>query len=158
MADVTVTGGAKFAMVGAQLKAAGLEGRGLKNELLKNIRVAAQPMAKAAQQAALSELPKRGGMNLWYGVGVKGSKSSFGVRNRIGGTRPGVRIVAHKGGHSMKQADSGKVSHPVPNTKVWRSTTTKRGWFEDALNQHKPEVQAAVLLAMTSTVKKIRGL
>ena len=145
-----IRGAYRFQVVGRQLKAAGLEGRGLKRELLREIRVAAAPMAQAAKQAAAEELPKSGGMNEYYASG------RFSVRNRLTGNA-GVRIVATKAGHSMRQADSGRVKHPPwgHRDRKWTYTKTKRGWFEDALTGHKPVVQAAVLRAIQATTAKI---
>ena len=150
--SIEVRGAEQMRVLGKELRAAGIEGKGLRRELLAGMRVAAKPMAEAAKQAARDELPRAGGLNEW----VAGSK--FAVRNSLTGNGAGTRIVVRKpggkkGAHDMAALDDGIARHPVfGHRNVWKDTPIKAGWFSDTLQRDAPVAQAALLAAMQTTI------
>jgi hypothetical protein len=155
VATIEVRGAEQMRLLGKELKMAGIEGKGLRRELLAGMRVAAKPMAEAAKQAARDELPKHGGLNEWV------ASSKFSVRNSLTGNGAGTRIVARKpggkkGAHDMAALDDGIARHPVfGHRNAWKDTTIKAGWFSDTLDHHAITVQIALLAALRNIAEQI---
>lgn len=151
LVTVEVRGAEQLRLLGTKLRVAGTEGKVFRRELLASMRAAAAPMAQAAKEAAIEELPKAGGLNEWVAGG------RFAVRNRLTGFNAGVRITATKGSHHLRTLDEGTAKHPVfGNRKVWASNPVKAGWFSETLAAKKPQVQLAVLTAMHAITRQIK--
>jgi len=155
VASVEVSGAEQLRAVAKRLRAAGLEGRGLKNELARTIRVEAVPLANEVKQKALETLPKGGGLNQWVASG------RYGARNRFTGKGVGVRITgAKRAQNHLRTIDAkGIVRHRVFG--VWRKDVPDqpvpeaKGFFTDTIAKKAPKFQLAVLVAMRDTVNKI---
>ena len=165
MADVN-QGALALALLAARLKEAG--NKGLKRELQKNIRAAAQPLAQKI--ASLGHLepyfPDRYAAVLAEDLGVR-------VQNRFSGTSPGVMVRAQARERKRKVAlfDKGLINHPVYAQGPRRRSATDPGWswsngqtggmkagfFTDACERATPEIRSKVLEAMTDTARKITG-
>jgi hypothetical protein len=159
MADVN-QGALALALLAARLKEAGKQG--LKRELQKNIRDAAEPLAR--EIASLGHLepyfPDRYAAVLAEDLGVR-------VQNRFSGTSPGVMVRAQARERKRKVAyfDMGLINHPVyargeRRTWNWDNGQTggmKAGFFTDACERATPEIRSKVLEAMTDTARKITG-
>lgn len=152
VATIEVRGAEQMRVLGKELRAMGLEGKGLRRELLAGMRVAAKPLLRDAKQSALDTLPKSGGLNVWVG------SSKMAVRNRLAGNGAGVRLVSSRGSdHNLDQIDRGIVRH-----KVWGKWLPNipdqhvpPGWWTKPLNKGAPKVQLALLVAMSNVTKKI---
>lgn len=143
--------------LGLELKAAGVEGKGLRRNLLASLRVAAQPLAQAAKDSAREKLPKSGGLNEYI------ANSNIRASTRLTGPRVGVRIVAKKSGgkkgHDLEAMDQGSFRHPVygrssKRTK-WVQQSVEPGWFSEPMKKSAPQMEAAALLALEVTAREL---
>lgn len=147
--EIEVYGAQEAREVGRRLRAAGLEGRGLRRELLAEMRALEKPLVDVAKKAAEDELPKGGGLNRW---------PRFAARNRLSGMGAGVRIVGtHSGSnHNLARLDYGTARHPVYGHRDrWSNTKIPVGWFTKALQGRGSEIQLALLTAMRRTTSRI---
>jgi hypothetical protein len=159
MADVN-QGAIALALLAARLKEAGKQG--LKRELQKNIRDAAQPLAEKIASLGHLEpyMPDRYAAVLAEDLGVR-------VQNRFSGTSPGVMVRAQARERKRKVArlDVGLINHPVyargaRATWSWSNNQTggmKAGFFTDPCRDATPQIRSKVLEAMTDTARKITG-
>lgn len=148
--EIRVTGAEQLRALGADLRAAGDVGKGLRRELLASMRAAGRPLAEKVRQSARDNLPKRGGLNEWV------ADSKISPRNSLTGKRVGMRIVATKGKHDLEDIDKGSVRHPVfGNRRRWAEQSVPSGFFTQPLEESAPEVQAALLVAMEATARQI---
>lgn len=140
---------AQLHLIATRLREAGE--RDIRLRLLRTLRAEAQPVKKAVQSAALSRLPKSGGLAQREADAVKvqvlTSARSAGVRFR------NARIGA-------AQTDKGYVRHPVIGTtsgarsdRKWTTQTIPgaRGWWSVTLAEKTPEVSAE----LTATIRRI---
>lgn len=132
---IKVTGAEQVRLLGKELRALGVEGKGFRLELLRAIRAAASSAPDAAKASARETLPHGGGLNEYI------ARSRISVRTRLTGRAVGVRI---QGAHG-NLIDSGTVRHPVPNRKKWASNEVTPGWFTKPMEAEEPAAQAAVL-------------
>jgi hypothetical protein len=157
MADLN-EGVLALGLLAARLKEAGETG--LKRELQKNIRNAAQPLAR--EIASLGHLkpymPDRYAAVLSEDLTVR-------VTNRFSGSSPGVMVRAQARERKRKVArlDAGTINHPVyargpRRTWSWSNYQTggmKAGFFTDPCRDATPQIRSKVLQAMTDTARKI---
>lgn len=171
--------------LGARLKDAGTEGRGLQRELRKGLRAAADPLAKKIDDEKRMDpyMPDR------Y-AGVLSKDLDVKVRTSISGD-PKVTIEAKAREHHRKigQIEDGYINHPVfargprrrprspalteaaarkhgiPVSAVRGWTWVKppqtkgmrRGFFSDPCEESAPDVRKQLLQAMADTDRKITG-
>jgi hypothetical protein len=159
MADVN-EGALALALLGARLQEAGKQG--LKRQLQKNIRDAAEPLAREIASLGHLEpyLPDRYAAVLSRDLTVR-------VQNRFAGTSPGVMVRAQARERKRKIArlDAGTINHPIyaqgpRRTWSWSNYQTggmKAGFFTDACRDATPQIRSKVLQAMTDTARKITG-
>lgn len=127
----------------------------LKRELSRRIRAATEPLKAAIPASALEHLPKAGGLADL----VAASKISTTVT--LAGNRTGVKVTTQNP-HSIKQMDQGKLRHPDwPRSTdrsqwKWSSQDIKPGWWSEPIEKSKPEIIAAVDLAVKSVLEEIR--
>lgn len=129
----------ELAAFSARLAAAPLEWRKEMAVLLKSILL--EKGEPAVRQAALSGLPRSGGVNA---VIANRKISSSAV---VAGPNITARMkYPYRGGYN---ADKGYIDHPVfGNRNVWARTTVEPGWFTDTVEKLAPEVSAAVVELM----------
>ncbi len=160
MTSIAGPGNKELALLAIRLKAAG-EG-GLRRELLAGLRAGVRPILPELRAAALSELPKKGGLNEWV------ADSKFTVRNRLGPFTAGVQIVnqpkvgsSRRGGSGSVQfgSDRGVVRHPVfgHRDRKWAVTKVHGGWFSGTVERHLPEVTTAVAAVMAKVAADLTG-
>jgi hypothetical protein len=153
--EIRVTGAEQLRALGKDLRAAGLEGKGLRREMLASMRAVGKPLVEKVKESARAELPKAGGLNEFI------AKSSITVKNNLTGRKVGTRIVAKKKGgskgwHDLEAFDNGSFRHPVHgNRKKWVQQSVTPGFFTKPLIEGAPAMQAGLLAAMTATELKI---
>ena len=117
-------------------------GRTLRAQLLAGIRAAATPAVQKARQAALNELPKRGGLNVLV------AKSQIRVATRLTGPKVGVRITDR--GAGGRGTNRGRIRHPVfGRNGTWvTQQLSSSGWFDETLAGEKDAVLPKIAAAM----------
>jgi hypothetical protein len=143
---------AQLHAIAAKLKVTG--DRGLKTELTRSLRAAAQPLVTAVKDAAIEKLPHGGGLNLQVAsqrvtVSVLTSARNAGVRMRT--TAP-----------DTKMTDSGFVRHPLPgnNRSQWitQQIPEAAGWWSATLAASAPAVTPALVAVMQSVSAEIEAV
>jgi hypothetical protein len=149
--ELRITGADQLRVLGAQLKAAGEQGQGLRRELLASMRALEKPLTDGVRSSARDMLPHRGGLNEW----VAGSDIKF--RNNLTGSaaRIGARVVATKGSHNLEGIDGGNVRHPVYGGSTWVSQSVRDGWFTKPLNAAAPEVTVMLSIAIRTITSQL---
>ena len=151
--EIRVTGAEQLRALARDLKREGEFGRGLKNELTAGMRAAGKPLVEAVKKSAQDTLPRRGGLNVWTDT------SRISVRNNLLGglSRVGMRIVATKGNHDLEDMDKGTIRHPVfgHRKQKWAEQSVTPGFFTKPLEAGADEVQAALILAMDITRRRL---
>lgn len=150
-ADLRVEGVERLERAARQLREAG--DKDLRREMYRAIQRSTKPLRQKAKEAALRELPQRGGLNVWV------ASSRFSTKTRGGGRNPGVRITATKGKHNLKSLDEGKLRHPVfGNRNVWVSQPVPAGWFSKTIEDGADEVRKELVDAIEETLRKLSRL
>ena len=154
---ITVTGKEGLARLARALR--DLDEKDLRLELLRGLRKASKPMVPAARAAALTGLPKRGGL----AADVAGAK--WGVQTRLGGQGTGVRIVGAWSSdgkqHDLAKMDSGVIRHPVWDHREagrkWEAQTAgvTAGWFSNAMQALAPEFRDEIQNVMDEITDKL---
>lgn len=175
---VAGTGSEQLAALAARIKAQAPSG--LRVELLRGMKEGAQPLVTAVHDAAIEQLPHRGGLN----EQVAGQKVAVSVRT--GAKTAGVRMTTTA--PDTKQTDSGYVRHPVFSRKMKTADGTTvhggrlsptaergtfdaapvkwvtqdipkaKGWWTTTLTEGAPLVTPALMAAMESVAVKIQGV
>lgn len=151
MTDFRVTGADQLARAGRALRAQGEAGKGQRKELFKAIQRATRPLKDDVKQAALRDLPRRGGLNRAV------ASSKITTRTRTGGRNVGVRIVAAgKTVRDLRSLDRGRLRHPVfGNREVWVNQAIRPGWFTRPLEEGAPAVRRELIAAMHTVVRDL---
>jgi len=145
--DLKVTGANQLADLGKALKAVD---KSIKNEFLKEIRAAGKPAGEAIRNAYAAEMPQRGGLAAALG------RSRVGIRNRLSGKSPGVRVTLTNK-HDLEALEAGILRKPVfGNRKVWAQQSVPKGVGDRAFDKQQPAVQRRMLAAMNATAAKIK--
>lgn len=148
--DIVIVGADQLAAVTKRLKAAGEQGKGLRKELLKRIRLAAKPLVQDVRNSAMDTLPAKGGLNRRIRTGI-------GVRTRAAGKSVGVRIVA-KNRYAIKQMDKGRLRHPVfGNREVWVQQSVPPGWFTKPVEAGADDARKGAVEAINYIARKVEG-
>jgi hypothetical protein len=153
--DFTIRGADDFLRLSKALKQAGRTE--LRKELHKGLKDGATPLTKKTQAAFAAGMPSRE-------LAARAGKTKQLVQVRTG-KDPGVRVVkqfgrrgAGMGASNARLANrTGEIRHPVfGNREVWRNTkTSARGWFDDTLRRHAPDVRPELERAMERVVQQI---
>ena len=148
---IRIAGAEQMAVLGAELRAAGLEGKVFRRNLLAGIRAAAAPAPQAVKDSARRTLPHGGGLNEYVAT------SKIGVRTRLTGKAVGVRVVGTKPGgskgHDLEAIDAGSVRHKVFGRWVKGVPTqaVTPGFFTKPLEAEEPKVTTAVIGVIYAT-------
>lgn len=146
MTEMAIEGGEKLAKLARQLKETG--DKGLQRELRKQLRTAAAPVIREAQQAAEQSLPHRGGLNAFVGAGQVRVQTSMSGRNAR------VRLRPRRGAG----AERGRLRHPVfGNRDRWVTQTVKPGWFTATLEEHAPEVRQQLVQVIDDVARQLEA-
>lgn len=151
-ADLDITNVRGFQELSKRFKAAGLEGKGLRRNLSKQINKETKPARMKAKANARTMLPKRGGL------ARRVAATTLTTSARFTGPGVGVRIQGKgkAGARSVKRIDEGVVTHPVyGRRKRWVTQQVKPGWFTKAMEDSAPRMRHAVVEAVNSTLRGI---
>ena len=147
--------GAKvFYEMSAKLKRMGDDGKALRKQLHKEVRVAAKPLVPKVAASARSRFPSRGGLDKHMG-----RRSRYRPVVKTGAATAGVSIRANK---TDPRTDSqGRIAHPVPqrggeamrDAKGRRVMVVQRfpeavGYFREPLEGAAPGVRAHLVLTL----------
>jgi hypothetical protein len=145
--DLVVHGGEQLEKVARRLKEIG--DKELRKELFSGIQRAAKPMKLAAQQAARSKLPRRGGLNEW----VASSKFTVSVRS---GKFPAARVTGKKSGHDLAALNRGRLRHPLYGDRGhWYTQQIDANWFSDAMAAQAPAVREEIVAILDDIARRI---
>jgi hypothetical protein len=146
---VSITGAEQFEAVGLRLDAAAVE---LRAALEGALHAAAPTLVKGAVASARARLPKKGGLNDLVAA------DAFVVQDRSTILQAGIRIGTTS--TNGRGSNHGVIRHPVfghNDRWVAQPYEPAKGWFDDAMDEGRPAVEAAVaaaLLAVSSTITK----
>lgn len=155
--SIEVRGAEQMRALGKRLRAAGLEGKGLRRELLAAMRVAEKEALLAAKESALQNLPKAGGLNEWV------ASSKFQARNRLTGNGVGVELKAtkpggSKGTHDLDASDGGQIRHRVYGH--WRKGVPTQqiapGWWSKPMTKAGLSLQIKLTALMARIARQIQ--
>lgn len=153
--DLKVTGGDKFKDLGKRMREQGEAGKGLRRELLAEIREASKPLIVEVKAAEAEKLPHAGG----FADLVAGDRIS--VANRMTGNRAGIRLTQKgKNGQvrDLAAMDAGNIRHPTYGHKPWVDQSIEAGIWSNTLSNSEAvaEVREHILAAMESTASKLK--
>lgn len=135
--------------VSKALKAAGQVE--LRKQLNKGLRDAAKPMRQVAKDAALRDLPQRGGLNRF----VAGKRTRIAVKT---GREPGVSVVVAK---QDPRLEEGRLVHPVFNRRradgkrVVVVQRIRPRIFSQALGLAAPQVRDELVAVINDMAQRI---
>lgn len=152
-------GSAQLRALGARLKAAGPEGRGLYKELDKALTEAARSLAQEVTSAGhlMPYLPDRYAAVLAGDLGWRVT-TVFGSDPRVQ-----LRVSAREHKRKIGLLNQGTINHPVypqgPRKRWnWKNRQTggmRPGWFDDACRDAAPDARDKVMKAIAETARKI---
>lgn len=147
-ADFQVTGADQFLRLSKALKAAGR--KELRNKLNQGMRTGAKPLIPLMKQAALDELPSRGGLNREV------AKRPVRAVTRTGATA-GVKIVMAK---TQPGYNEGVIRRPVFEREgkptAWVTQRIGPGhWFDETATENLDKVLPALEKAMNDVLEEI---
>jgi hypothetical protein len=157
-----MTGAMELRALSVRLKAAGLEGKGLRRKLYKQMNDSVKPLAeKIADVEHLKPyMPDRYAVVLAEDLGVRITKA-------FSGANPRIEVLAKAKQHRRKllMLDAGRINHPIyaqGERKYWRWSNTqtggmKAGFFSDLVSKESPQIRDQVLKAMTETAREVTG-
>ncbi len=124
-------GAENFLRLSRELKSASA---GLRLDLSDALNQAARPLIAQTRNAALAQLPRRGGLNRRYG------NNPQHVRVRTGAFTAGVQIVMPKAG--PRSIEQGNIRHPVFGRKgKWVPQQVSGTWWDETLEAGAPTVR-----------------
>lgn len=151
--DVEVVGLESLARLSRALRDAGEQGKGLKRELTSNLNRETKQTRADMRKAVSPALPQRGGLAKDV---LRSTRFTTSVAT---GRDPGVRIKA-RGKRSIRRMNrTGSFRHPVFGKRdTWvtqKATVRLKNFLDRPFEKSKPELQQAVLRAVTKTRAKI---
>ena len=143
---------ARLHRIAAELRVAGE--RDIRLELVRTLRAEAQPLKSAVQDAALSKLPRSGGLAAREAAAVQ-------VQVLTSARNAGVRLRNRRIG--AFQTDKGYVRHPMFGRRdrgqwVTQEIRGSDGWWSVTLAKKTPAVSAALNATINRISAKIRSL
>ena len=145
--DFIVVGANQLDALAKRLKAAGESGKGLRKELLKQLRATMKPLVKDVKDSA-NTLPHRGGL-------ARQTAKRVSARTRATGRQAGIQVVAKSTGWRL---DSGRLRHPLfGNRGAWFQQDVRPGWFTHPLEAGAPKVREALVQAIDDIARKVEG-
>ena len=118
----------------------------LRREVAKGMRDAAKPLIQKTRQAALRDLPQRGGLARSMATAKQV------VQVRTGATTAGVQISMPK---VQRGITTGQVRHPVFGRKVYVTQRVNGDWWDDTLAEGAPIVVPEITAAMERVARKL---
>ena len=141
--------------LGKDLREAGA--KDLRKELLKAGQQLTKPVKENIKEHALTDLPKRGNLNVWTSKRLKTT-----TQVRLAGKNVGVRFKTKhpgtKGLSDLPSINDGDVRHPLfGNTNRWYTTHVHPGFVTRAVDEMAPEIRKAFLGAVDEIAAKLRA-
>jgi hypothetical protein len=126
--------------------------RGVARRMGRRIRVAAQPLARSADEAARQRLPHSGGLNEL----VADRQTRISVLT--GARSAGVRLRRLRSDSAAYQTDHGYVHHRTFGRDPWerQELPGAAGWFTDTMRDGSPAI-TPVLAEMNAIGREIQG-
>lgn len=150
--SLRVSGTEDLKKVSKALKTAGVEGKGIRKEMLKAINRNTRPLRFEAKANARKILPKTGGLNKLI------ARSSLSTKTKLAGPNASVRIVAKKKEY-IDRIDKGHVRHPLfGNRGAWYSQAVPAGWFTKAMEKGASKVRVSIIQVVDATARKLNRL
>ena len=150
--DVEIYGLASLDQLSRALRSAGVEGKGLRREIVSSLNAETKETRKEMRAAILPALPQSGGL------AADVQRSTRITTSVATGGNPGVRIKA-RGKRSIRRMNrTGTFRRPVfGRREVWVSQFQPglANFLERPFVQSRPELQQAVLAAITRARAKI---
>jgi len=156
-------GGEELITLGRRLREAGTEGRGLRSALLAKIDEAVRPLADeiGSLEHLIPYFPDRYAAVLHNDLAVT-------VRRTLAGDDPKITVRAQARDHRRKIRlfnDFGYINHPVyarGSRRRWnwvngQEKGMRRGFFDDAVFRHAPEIAGKGAEALRETNRMLAG-
>lgn len=150
--EIRIEGIEKLEKLGRDLKEAG--DKELRREMLKTGQAIGKPVKENIRKHALSDLPRKGGLNVWV---AKNAKTQTQVR--LSGRNLGVRFrTKFKGSSDVAAINAGEVRHPLfGNKDHWYATKVTPGFAYRALDELAPEVRKQFLALVDDIAAKLEA-
>jgi hypothetical protein len=151
--NVQIKGAEQLGDLAKRLKAEGESGKGMRTQMLRELRAAAKPLAedaKRAVEALPTKPPQDRGLRAGIAKGVK-------VRTRTSGRQVGTRITVARfeGTNLPRKLNKGTWRHPVFGTDTYVTQTIKPGWFDRTMRRGAPAVRRRAQRVLSDTAKRI---
>lgn len=142
--DVEIVGLESLARLSAAMRQAGEQGKGLKRELRAGITRGTKKTRADMRKAIGPALPRSGGL-------AADVLSSTRLTARVAlGANPSVQIKVRSKRSIRRMNTSGTFRHPVfGNRSAWVTQSVERGFLDKPFEQSRPDLQQAVLSAIT---------
>ena len=148
MSELRVTDAESFGRFARDLRTAGR--KDLRREMFKGIQRAAKPLKAAAPQAALDELPARGGL------AARVAASKWSVRTRAG-RDPGIRVTGSSD-LDLRSLNRGRLRHLTFGHRPWENQAVPVGWFDRKMTEAADKyVRAEILAAISAVIRKLEA-
>lgn len=137
------------------------DGKELRKDLVRGLKAAVEPAAKAAKASILSM--SSSGSRDEEGTSLRAAvAAAVKTQVRTVGSRAGVYVVAGRSGmprgflDAPKRLNAKRWRHPVfGNRKKWVTQVGKPGWFDKAMDSAKPATVRAAKEAMDNVAQRI---
>jgi len=152
MADAEVRGIGELEDLARAMKAAG-SSSGLRRELARELKKAAEGTANDLHASIGDSLPRSGGL-----AARVASQTRFSVRTSSSGGGVGVSIRSNGRGQLDQMNKSGTFQHPVygdRSTWVEQSAGVEQGFLDDAFEKSEPDLKRGVTDAIQTIQHKI---
>jgi hypothetical protein len=153
MADFEVTSTDQFIRAARALNAQGSAGKGLKRELMAEIKTAVKPMENEVRRDLPQFLPRRYARVLGANLVVRPSQKTTG--NSVG-----LKVTGYAPGQAQRRQvnpiNAGILRHPVfGNRKVWIAQKVKAGFWSIPMERSRDIPAAAIRRAIQKTISKL---
>lgn len=153
MADFEITGTQQFVHLAKALNAQGSAGKGLKRELMAEIKDAATPMTNEVRSHVAQYLPSGFAPTVAAGLVVRPSQSTRG-------SSVGLKLVGFAKGQSRRRQigamNSGILRHPIyGHRKTWSTQPVKAGFWSEPLERARDKPAAAIRRAIQRAISKL---
>lgn len=148
---MSIDGADQLRDLGRRLKAAGETGKGMRRDLLREIRNTTKgPVLEAGREGLRRRLPSRGGLAATAAKNLK-----IAARTRLSGNEVGVTVLASLKDMDLPKLEQGKLRHLTYGHRPWVTQTIPANVFSDAMDEVTEPVGRAVLKVVDDTMRRI---
>lgn len=153
MADFEITGTQQFVRLAKALNAQGSAGKGLKRELMAEIKDAAKPMEDEVRNHIAQYLPDRYAPLIARGLVVRPSQKTTGAS-------VGLKLLGYAPGQRRRRQigviDKGTLRHPVyGNRGTWVGQKVRPGFWSEPLERARDKPAVAIRRAIQRAISKL---